>query len=198
MILNEDTPVDPAALPVAAFRSHLRLGTGFGEDSLQDAVLVPCLRAALAAIEARTGKAVLRRRFLWRVEAWRDAARQMLPVAPVPALVSVSLRMRDGSVKEVPPERYRLAEDAHRPALAATGARLPLIPTGGAAEVLFEAGYGAGWETVPGDLAQAVLMLAAHHYARRGDGEGEVRPMPGPVEGLLGPYRPVRLLGGAA
>ncbi len=40
MILHETTPVPDSALPLEAFRTHLRLGTGFGEDSLQDAVLL--------------------------------------------------------------------------------------------------------------------------------------------------------------
>ncbi len=46
-------------------REHLRLGTGFGEDGLQDPVLAGFLRAALAAIEGRTGKALIARDFLY-------------------------------------------------------------------------------------------------------------------------------------
>jgi len=55
-MLTEDTIVPTEALPIAAFREHLRMGTGFAEDTLQDGLLERHLRAALAAIEARTGK----------------------------------------------------------------------------------------------------------------------------------------------
>ena len=57
MMLIEETAVPLAALPLAEFKAHLRLGTGFADDDIQDPVLESFLRAAMAAIEARTGKA---------------------------------------------------------------------------------------------------------------------------------------------
>jgi uncharacterized phiE125 gp8 family phage protein len=63
MMLIEETTVPDAALPVAEFKAHLRLGTGFGDDALQDPVLRSFLRAAMAAIEARTGKVLITRPF---------------------------------------------------------------------------------------------------------------------------------------
>lgn len=64
MLLTEQTIVPGAALPVQAFKEHLRLGTGFGDDDVQDALAESYLRAALAAVEGRTGKALLAREFL--------------------------------------------------------------------------------------------------------------------------------------
>ncbi len=61
MMLVEQTTVPGAALPVAEFKDHLRLGTGFADDGVQDGVLEAYLRAAMAAIEARTGKILLTR-----------------------------------------------------------------------------------------------------------------------------------------
>lgn len=63
MMLNEETTVPDAALPVEEFKAHLRLGSGFGNDTVQDAVLVSFLRAAIAAVEVRTGKALIERDF---------------------------------------------------------------------------------------------------------------------------------------
>ena len=40
------------ALPVAEFRDHLQLGSGFADDGMQDSVLIAQLRAALAAVQA--------------------------------------------------------------------------------------------------------------------------------------------------
>ena len=71
MNLVELTEVPDEALPVALLREHLRLGTGFPDDSLQDALLAGFLRAALAAIEGRTGKALLERSFALTLSAWR-------------------------------------------------------------------------------------------------------------------------------
>jgi uncharacterized phiE125 gp8 family phage protein len=48
---------------VAALADHLRLSRGFADDGSQDGQLESCLRAAASAIEARTGKALFRRRF---------------------------------------------------------------------------------------------------------------------------------------
>ena len=96
MMLIEETTVPDAALPVEAFKAHLRLGSGFGQDDVQDPVVMSFLRAAMAAIEARTGKALLARAFGWTLERWRDAGAQALPVAPVDAVTRVSLIARNG------------------------------------------------------------------------------------------------------
>ena len=195
MMLTEQTTVPAAALPVQAFRDHLRLGTGFADDDLQDAVLESCLRAALGAIEGRTGKAILARTFRWSVTAWRDLGRQVLPVGPVGAVTGFAIRDRNGTETEVAAERYRLERDLHRPALVAGGLVLPTIPVGGSAEVTFEGGFGPGWTDVPADLGQAVMMLAAHYYEHRHDMAAS-DGMPGGIAALIERYRNVRLFGG--
>ncbi|RVT85454.1 hypothetical protein DXV76_06750 [Rhodobacteraceae bacterium CCMM004] len=197
MFLVEQTTVPTAALPLAAFRAHLRLGTGFADDDVQDAVLEPCLRAALTWIEGQCAKAVLSRSFLWSLDAWRDLGRQVLPRAPVSAIASVTVVDRDGGEEIVAPTAYRLERDSHRPALVASGLWLPVIPVGGRVEIAFDAGFGASWDQVPSDLAQAVMILAARFYAERGAEAGQVA-MPADVIRLLGRYRNLRILGGGA
>ena len=71
MMLSEVLAVPQAALPVAAFKDHLRLGTGFADDGVQDALAESYLRAAMAAIEGRIGKALIARDFLLALEGWR-------------------------------------------------------------------------------------------------------------------------------
>ena len=80
MILTEVSAPPSAAVPVRAFAEHLRLGSGFADDGSQDAVLELYLRAAMAAIEARLGRALLARDFAWTVTHWREDASQGLPV----------------------------------------------------------------------------------------------------------------------
>ncbi len=198
MMLIEQTSVPGTALPVAEFKDHLRLGTGFADGDIQNAVLETYLRAAMAAIEARTGKALLSRQFAWTLTAWRDASRQVLPVAPVATITAVTVSDVQGVGAVVSAGLYRLVQDMQRPAMEATGALLPAIPRGGAAEITFEAGFGAVWGALPGDLQQAMLMLAALYYEHRLESDFPRESMPMGVMSLIERYRGLRLLGGSA
>lgn len=197
MVLNEVTQVPDAALPVDEFRAHLRLGTGFGTESLQTGVLTGFLRAAMAAVEGQTGKALLMREFDLVLSAWGDEAGQGLPVAPVGAVTEMVLRDRAGAEVVVPPEAYVLQADTHRPVLCAAQGALPAIPLIGSVRVRFTAGLAAQWQDLPADLAQAVLLLAAYYYENRaeaglgaGGGGGW---MPYGVTSLLRRYKPMNL-----
>ncbi|MGZ9809875.1 head-tail connector protein [Pseudoroseicyclus sp. H15] len=198
MILVEETGVDLAALPVAGLKAHLRLGTGFADGHLQDEVLEGFVRAALAAIEARTGKVLIARDFLWTRESWSATARQPLPVAPVSEILSVAVTDGEGVATSVAPEAWRLVEDTSRPVLEARGGALPSIPSGGQVAIRFTAGFGPDFTDLPADLAQAVLMLAAHYYEFRHDTKLGAGCMPFGVSALIERYRNVRLFGGQA
>lgn len=195
-MLVEQGAVPLAALPMEAFRAHLRLGTGFAEDGLQDALLESHLRAAMAAIEGRIGKVLLARRFLWELAAWRGAGSQALPVAPVIAVAEVALVDAGGARTLLPAALWRLRRDSHRPCLEPVGAALPPVPAGGRAEVVLDAGFGADWASVPPDLAQAVLLLAAEFYETRHDGGEVAAGLPPMVQALVARWRTVRVLGG--
>ena len=198
MILTENAIVPALALPIAAFRAHLRLGTGFADDTLQDGLLESTLRAAIAMIEGRIGKMLIARRFLWKIEDWRTGSEQALPVAPVTAVVSVTLVDSADVSTVVDPARYKLVQDTHRPKLVATGAALPLVPMAGRADVVFDAGFGAAWAAVPADLAQAVLLLAAEYYEHRNETGVRDGGLPFGVVTLIERWRTVRVLGGGA
>lgn len=198
MMLTELAPVAASALPVAAFKDHLRLGTGFADDGQQDALAEGYLRAALSAIEGRIGKAILQRRFLLRLSAWRDPGTQPLPLAPVQEVVSVSLLDAAGAATALTAAQWRLVKDLQRSRVAARGALFPPVPAEGAAEILFEAGFGPDWADVPADLQQAVLLLAAQYYEQRHDGVPGQGSMPFGVMSLIERWRTVRVLGGGA
>lgn len=196
-MLVEETAVPYAALPLAKFKSHLRLGTGFTEGSLQDEVLESFLRAAIAAIEARTGKILIEREFSWSLTAWRDQLGQALPVAPVNSILSVVTIDRQDVEEIIDPALYRLERDSQRPRIRPNATLLPTIPTSGSVQLNFEAGFSADWDGLSADLGQAVLMLAAHYYEYRhetGLGDG---CMPFGVTALIERYRTVRIFAGA-
>lgn len=193
MMLIEETPVQDSALPMDAFKAHLRLGSGFDLEDVQDVVIVSFLRAALAAIEARTGKAVFRRSFAWTVTAWRDSCAQGMPLAPVATITRLISVARDGTETDIAPAAYWLERDAQRPVLRASGAALPRIPSQGTMRVHFEAGYAPDWEGLPSDLRQAVMMLAAHYYEYRHDTGLDGGCMPFGVSSLIERYRTMRM-----
>ncbi len=195
MRLDEVEAVPDAALPVAAFRDHLRLGTGFGTEGMQDGLLGGHLRAAMAAIEGRIGKVLIARRFRLVLDAWRGAEAQALPVAPVAALVEVALVDAEGGRVVLPAGSFRLVSDAHRPKLAARSGGLPAVPVAGAVEVVFEAGFG-DWAAVPADLRQAVMLLGAEFYEARIDDGARRTGLPLMVQSLIERWRIVRVLGG--
>ena len=198
MMLTEETPVPQAALPVEEMKDHLRMGSGFADDGMQDGLIEAYLRAAMAAVEGRIGKVLLGRRFKLVLEDWRQAGEQALPVAPVSAVVSVTVVDAAGMAVVVDAARYRLVVDMHRPKLAALGVLLPVVPMDGRAEVVFDAGFGATWAEVPVDLAQAVLLLAAEYYEVRQAGDSGQAGVPFAVQALIERWRTVRILGGKA
>ena len=198
MMLTEQTTVSGAALPVQAMKDHLRLGSGFSDDGMQDGLIESYLRAAMAAIEGRIGKVLIARRFLLQLSDWRSSSEQALPVAPVSAVVSVTLRDVAGVPTVVDPARYKLIPDMQRPKLVAAGVLLPLVPVDGLAEVVFDAGFGAVWGAVPADLAQAVILLAAEFYEQRHDSALRTSGLPFTVQALIERWRTVRVLGGGA
>lgn len=197
MILIEVNQVATGVLPIAQLKSHLRLGSGFAEDSVQDDVVESYLRAALATVEGRTGQAIFEREFVWSVEKWSNGEVQSFPLAPVRAISSVTKVASDGTRETQDVAAYTFVEDVFAPKLKALSGSLPEPPTDGKIEVQLVAGSAQSWTQVPSDLAQAVLLMAAHYYEYRNDlalGKGCT---PFGVTALLERYRPMRIgLGG--
>lgn len=195
MRVIEVEAVAQADLPVAELAEHLRLNGDIEGDAALQAQLAGYLRAALAAIEGRIGKALIARDFVLRLAQWRHGDRQPLPLAPVTAITAVRVIEEGAPQVDVAASRWYLEEDAHRPHVCARGVSLPRVPVGGRAEVAFSAGFGA-WGEVPMDLRQAVLLLAAQFYEYRHDPGGQIGALPFGIQALIEPWRVVRVLGG--
>lgn len=195
MRVIEEVEIAQADLPVAQLAEHLRLNGDIASDVALQAQLAAYLRAALAAIESRIGKALIARSFVLRVAQWRHGDRQPLPLAPVTAVTAVRVIEEGAPQVDVPAARWYLEEDAHRPHLCARGVSLPRVPVGARAEVLVTAGFGP-WGAVPADLRQAVLALAAQFYEYRHDPGGQAGALPFAIQALIAPWRVVRVMGG--
>ncbi|MFV0409554.1 MAG: head-tail connector protein [Paracoccus sp. (in: a-proteobacteria)] len=197
MILVEETTPAEAALPVAGLRAHLRLGSGFdlAATADEDLALIGFLRAAIATIEGRTGKVLLRRAYRMVLENWRDDHAQALPMAPVSAVQSIEIEAASGAREVYPAECWYLIEDMMRPLIRPRSALLPSVQEGGRVIVRFTAGFADDWSGVPPDLAQAVMMLAARYYEDRSD-DGARHALPMGVRALIEKWRAVRVLAG--
>ncbi|MEM6438139.1 MAG: hypothetical protein AAF763_00365 [Pseudomonadota bacterium] len=183
-----------AAVSLEDLAAHLRLGEGFSSEAEDVSALEGLARAASAAVEASTGKALIRRRFKWTVLRWRDPVFAPFPVAPVPQVHAVTLVDSDGAWSTADPTAWVLRSDALRPCLVGPGGGdLPGIPRDGSAEIEFTAGYGDDPSGVPEALRHAVRLLAAHYHEQRHAAGGRLREIPHGVESLISPFRQVRL-----
>ena len=177
MELTETAPLDAPVLPTGELAGHLRLGTGFADDGLEAPAVENAIRAAIAVVERRTGRATIARDFVWRpVRA--AAAVPLIPVAQVGAVEVVR-----GAVR-TPAGGWRL-----------TGEWMTGLPCGadGVVEVSMTLGFGP-WEAVPADLRQAAILIGAALYEARG---GVAPEMPAAAAALMGPWRRLRIGGGA-
>ena len=62
--------------------------------------------------------------------------------------------------------------------------------------IRFVAGFAEVWDALPADLAQAVLLLAAHYYEYRNETVLSDGCMPFGVASLVQRYRPLRVTPG--
>lgn len=199
MILTEVSAPPAEAIPVRAFAEHLRLGSGFADDGALDPALELYLRAAMAAVEARIGRALIARAFDWTLSRWRDPCGQGLPIGPVRGIERLAVVAADGTATETDPGLWTIVQDAQRARLVGRDGRtLPRIPRGGHAEIRIAAGYGAAWDAAPADLRQAVFLLAAQYFETRAEPAAGGGAMPFGVLVLLEAYRTARVGRGLA
>ncbi len=208
MMLVEEMIVPDAALPIDALRRHVRLGTGFAEDDMQEELLASFLRAAMSAIESRTGKALLQRDFRLVLTDWYSADRQPLPLAPVVSVTGISLCRpaapdtvvenatlveQLGICDELDPLRYRLELDTHVSCIKPRTGCFPTLAADQTVMIRFVAGMSPTFEGLPGDMMHAILMLAGHFDEYRNEYGLSQGCMPFGVSSLIARYCPMRL-----
>ncbi|MBM2576816.1 hypothetical protein JQC91_10925 [Jannaschia sp. Os4] len=173
MMILEREGIAEADLPVAALAAHMRMPEGWSDVPGQGARLVQRLRAAISAVEARVGKALILREF--HAEGDVCAARVALSLAPV---VEVTAVEADGRAVA----SFGVERDVHRVVVMLP--RAPVAPARLA--VTLRAGFGT-WDEVPAALQEAVMRAAEAMDL------GETSVLPGAVSALLAPWRAVRL-----
>ena len=146
----------------AELRAHLRLPAGPELAAEILGRLESSIEVASNRIERRSGRVLLRRNAVVRLETWPSDPQIRLPIFPARRVVSVACIARDGSRSPQAVELLSLHAALYPSRLfIARGFSPPLIEDGGFLEIIVEAGYGDGWSDTPVDLRQAVILLAA-------------------------------------
>lgn len=176
--------VEPVTVP--EMRSLLRL-----DDAAEDSVLAALIPAARRHVEDLCRRRLIEQRWRVTLDAWPRERAVKLPLSPVLRIEAVRLLGPQGAETSLVPTLYRLdPEDPPRlvfdpavpgPGHGAEGVQIDVV-----------AGYGSSAAEVPPPLVQAVRMLVARWFERRGD-ERDAAPTPPDLLALVAPYQARRL-----
>jgi uncharacterized phiE125 gp8 family phage protein len=172
-------------VPLAEMRDYLRL-----DETAEDALVAALVKAARLTVEAAARRILIESRWRLRLDRWPADRVVRLPLSPLVGVDEVRVFPRTGPAVTVDLAAIALdpASDPPRLEIAAHVPPPGWLKRG--IEIDVTAGYGPAPETVPEPLRQAVRLLAAHWFERRGD-DGPA-PLPD-LHALVAPFRVARL-----
>lgn len=175
-------------LAVADLKDFLRI-----TQDAEDALLGRLITTARQMVESAAARLLLTQTWRFRRDAWPPSGLAILPLAPAVRLMAARLRHPDEGESALPLSAFTLRADRTPAVIAIDRTCLPAPDRAlGGIELDVVMGYGSGAQDVPGDLVQAVRLLAAHFYERREE-TALTGALPAGVADLLAPYRRVRL-----
>lgn len=135
-------------------------------EATDDAALVErYIRAARSHVESRTGTRLVTQTLALRADDWSDL--ESLPVAPVQSVSSISYVDTDGATQTLATTVYEARLYGLSPAVVLKyNQTWPTIRSGSLITVTVVAGYGSA-ESVPDEIAQAMLLMVGDLYAFR-------------------------------
>jgi uncharacterized phiE125 gp8 family phage protein len=187
MALTLITPPAEDPMSLAEIKAHLRVTHGD-----EDALILRMLRAATHAIENRAHVSMIRQSY----RLTRDRAPGSvinLPRPPLISVESVAVIQKGGALTPVDDDLYEI--DPGRPGRLKFRGALPWTDrTLGSLRIEFTAGFGDDAAAVPPELKLALSAMVAHFYENRDGGDPNRVFTTAPyVDGLIAPYREVRL-----
>lgn len=181
----------PAALPVTLeqVKAHLRV-----ETADDDNYIAELMAAAVAHVEAETGRALIAQ--TWRLyrDEWPCDGLVELAVSPVRAIAEIRVYDAAGAPATLAAGKWKLDP-------VSDPARLLLLEPASPGEAIngieidVEAGFGDTGPDVPDTLRRAILVLVAHWYEFRGAANDAAAMASVPVgfARLIAPFRRPRL-----
>lgn len=202
----------PAAYPVslADAKTHLRM-----DLSADDTYIDGLIAVATAAAEKFTGRALINRTYdmyldAWPCEAarsneWWDGVREgafvgnpvralELPFPPLSSVSGVTYYDDSDNATAWASTNYHVDTKSEPGRIALKQGGIVPLPTKtiNGIKVSFVAGYGAGASNVPDVIVQAVKMIIAHLYEKRGEDKGEDAVVASGASKMLQAYRVMR------
>ena len=178
----ERDPIPPAVVAAAAdaVRAYLR-----GGQSEADGLVERMAASAILLFEAFAGRMLIVREVRETLTA--QARWTRTEATPVRSIDRVEGVPAEGSAFALPPGAYAIDLDAGGDGWV----RVSLAGIAGRIRVTLTAGDCADWESVPGPVAQGVVLLAAHMI----EGRSTEDAPPSAVSALWRPYRRMRISG---
>lgn len=179
--------ITPAtALPVAI--ADLRAYCGIEDDS-RDGLLAKLAKGATARVQNIVDRSLAAEGWRLTLDRFSDAIE--LSRGPVVAVAGVTYADADGAPQTLDPAVYTLdlVSNPQWLVLNADEAWPETLDAVNAVSIDFTAGYDA--DSLPGDLALAVMMLTAHYFENRGvvNVGSSVSDLPEAVKAITDPYR---------
>jgi uncharacterized phiE125 gp8 family phage protein len=184
-ILIQPPAVEPVSLPEA--KTWLRV-----DHTADDDLIVALIAAARLSVEAAARKALLAQTWRLALDAW-PGFDVLVPLAPLRQVSAVRVYGADNAASVIAPATYVVDPPSNRVRFL-SAPRAPGRPFSGC-EIDVIVGMASAPDGVPQPLRQAVRMLAARWYERRGDADADARfdSMPGEIAALIAPFRTMRL-----
>lgn len=168
----------PAAEPVtlAEAKAFLRL-----EHDAEDPLVTSLIAAAARQVEKLTRRVLVAQRWRLDVRLPDDGGAIVLKPRPVREVEAVRVRRADGAAETLDEDSWAFDWAGERLTLARPPAAIRI-------EIDLAVGYGDP-DQIPESLRLAVKRLTADAFERRSGADGP----PVEIEGLVGPYRDIRL-----
>lgn len=135
------------------------------DDSAEDGLITTLIGAARLHVEGITGKALLAQNWRTVLDDWPDDGVVKLPVAPLIAVIAISVTDGNGASLDLPLDQFRSESDRLIVPRVVVG--MPRMQERQGIEIDFTAGFGGEPADVPPDLRQAILGLVAHWHEHR-------------------------------
>lgn len=184
MALILTTPPTAEPVSLAEAKAHLRL-----TQSDDDTYIASLITTARRMIESRLSLAIMPQTWALFADGWPDDGTFHLPLHPVTSVEDIAVFGDDDVAATLEPSHFYL-DTASRPARLVLRQGRIFNPPGRRANGI-RISFVAGYDSVPAELKQAMLIAIADWFARRGDDSGGNLP-PGAIE-LMQPFRLARL-----
>ena len=185
-ILTTPPAIEPVSLAEA--KAHLRVS-----HSEEDQLISTLISSARRIVEARSSLLLIQQDWTCYRDDWPDNGIIDLPLAPVMSVNSLTVFSDEDIPASIDPAHFYADTASRPPRLLLRGSRVWTRPGRIASGIAIgvTAGFGPAATAVPEPLRQAMLILVAHWFEHRGNGNPP--PLPLTFDDLVIPWREVRL-----